>query len=416
MNDVRILSRGDLEAAVRIVGDSYPGMKLVTADDRERYRLRLADVMAEAPIAHFYGYFREQELLGLMVLWDWQMNFLQALLPAGGMGMLAIDPTHRKEHIARDMMWFYLRYYRELGTPLALLYPFRPDFYRQMGFGYGTKMNQYRLRPGSLPGEAPRNRVRVLAGSEDQRSVLECYARAVARTHGMIERHPRAIRQLFERPQYRIVGCVDGARISGYVVYSYESAGSWLLNDLHVHELLYEDAGAFQELLSFLHTQADQVRYVILDTLDEHFHLVPSDPRDGTEKIAVEVYHETNTQGVGLLVRVVDISRLFQLLADHDFGGQTCRLKLTVHDSFLPENDDSYTLDVVNGRLQPGKVARCEVEAELDVASFSSLVYGTATFRSLVRYGLATISDAACVDVVNRLFAVAEKPICLTYF
>lgn len=416
MDDIRLLNRGDLEAGVRIVADSYPGLKLVTADDRERYRLRLADLMAEAPIAHFYGCLREEELRGIMVLWDWQMNFLQARVPAGGMGLLAVDPTHRKEHIARDMVLFHLRYYRELGTPLALLYPFRPDFYRQMGFGYGTKMNQYRLRPGSLPGATSHGHVRALTGSEDQRSVLECYARMVGRTHGMIERQPRAIRQLFERPQYRIVGCVEGSHVSGYVVYSYESAGTWLLNDLHVHELLYEDAGTFHELMSFLNKQADQVRYVIVDTLDEYFHLIPSDPRDGTDKIAVEVYHETNTQGVGLLVRAVDTARLFGLLAEHDFGGQTCRLKLTVQDSFLPENSGSYALEVVKGHLQPGNPERCEVEVVLDVASLSSLLYGTATFRSLVRYGLATISDDAFTDVLNRLFAVEEKPVCLTYF
>lgn len=37
-------------------------------------------------------------------------------------------------------MFFYLRHYRERGTPLTALYPFRPDFYRSMGFGFGTKV------------------------------------------------------------------------------------------------------------------------------------------------------------------------------------------------------------------------------------------------------------------------------------
>jgi predicted acetyltransferase len=49
------------------------------------------------------------------------------------------------------MMLYFLRHYREQGAPLVALYPFRPDFYRQMGFGYGTKMDQHRVKPSALP-------------------------------------------------------------------------------------------------------------------------------------------------------------------------------------------------------------------------------------------------------------------------
>lgn len=40
---------------------------------------------------------------------------------------------------------------RDEGLALSALYPFRPDFYGRMGYGYGTKKAEYQLRPEAFP-------------------------------------------------------------------------------------------------------------------------------------------------------------------------------------------------------------------------------------------------------------------------
>jgi predicted acetyltransferase len=87
-----------------------------------------------------------------------------------------------------------------------------------------------------------------------------------------------------------------------------------------------------------------------------------------------------------------------------------------VEDSFLPENSGSTLLRFEQGRGKRLDGGKCDAEICLDIADFSSLLVGTASFASLHRYHLAEISDEAYVDPVSRLFAVEQKPVCTTSF
>ncbi len=64
---------------------------------------------------------------------------------------MAVGPECRQQHVGRALMLFCLCYYRERGTPVTSLYPFRPHFYRSTGFGYAIKMSRYLLKLPTLP-------------------------------------------------------------------------------------------------------------------------------------------------------------------------------------------------------------------------------------------------------------------------
>jgi predicted acetyltransferase len=177
--------------------------------------------------------------------------------------------------------------------------------------------------------------------------------------------------------------------------------------------------------MNFLHTQADQIRHVFINTQDEYFHHLLLDPRNGTDRLIPDVYHETNAQGLGLMYRVVDVPRIFDLLSGRDFGTpefgtQTCTVMLTIGDSFLPENAGSILLRFERGHVQRLDSvlhhAAYDAEVRLNIADFSSLLAGTVNFWTLYRYGLADISDGSYVETINRLFAVEQKPMCTTGF
>jgi len=79
------------------------------------------------------------------------MNLLSTKIPAGGIGFVGVHLLHKKEKVAKEILTYFIDHYKNLGASMALLYPFRPDFYKKMGFGFGTSMNQYKVKPSNLP-------------------------------------------------------------------------------------------------------------------------------------------------------------------------------------------------------------------------------------------------------------------------
>lgn len=415
MTEIRPLSPDDFDSAARIFGDAYPGFKIASEEERKRFSERARKLQEEEPTVQFHGLFRDGQLQGMMCFYDFSINFLQTRISAGGVGQVAVALPHKKEHVAKEMMTYFLHHYLNRATPLVALYPFRPDFYRRMGFGYGTKMNQYRVPPSALPRGHSKARVRYLT-PEDRQEVVACYERYVDRTHGMMSKSEREVKRLFGAPQHRILGYEADGAIRGYLVFTFEAGDTFLLNDIQVQEMIYDDAQALSELMTFLHSQADQIRHIIVNTQDEYFHYLLLDPRNDSQRLIPDVYHESNTQGVGLMYRVIDVPGLFDLLRERDFGGQTCTLQLDIVDSFLPENACSTLLRFEEGRLRQPDGGEHALSLRLDIAEFSSLLAGSIDFYSLFRYGLAEISDPAYVHTINRIFSVAQKPMCSTSF
>jgi len=286
-----------------------------------------------------------------------------------------------------------------------------------MGFGYGTKISQYRVRPASLPRGPSKAHVRRLATGDAPR-LSDCYNRFCAARHGLIARAERDVQASFGNPENKIIGYEQDGRIVGYLNFSFKPnrSDTFLRNDIVVHELVYEHAEALAELLTFLHTQADQIDYIFFTLHDESFHHLLFDPRNGTDNPIATLYQESNTQGVGIMYRVVNVRALFERLADHDFGGQTCKLKLTINDSFLPENGGELVVHFLNGHATVRDGGDYDIAIQLDIAEFSSLLMGVVSFTALQRYSLAAISDASAIGTVNRLFLSEAKPICMTLF
>jgi predicted acetyltransferase len=416
MDNIRRLTDEELEALAHVVANAYPGFEIKRAEQRAQLQKRLEEKRVQNPTIDYYGLFENGELLGGMRLHDFRVKVHGRMLDAGGVGMVAVDLLHKKRHVAKRMLEFFLRRYREQGAALSMLYPFRPDFYYKMGFGYGPQMNRYRVRPTAFP-RGPRRHLRSLT-PEDQTALAACYARHVARTHGMIARPDAIVQAMLEKPKHHVVGYVDetGA-VRGYLVLDFKSAGdNFLLNDLHVTEMIYEHRDVLAELLAFLAVQADQVNRVIVDTQDDRFYFLLADPRNGGEPLIHPVYQESNVQGVGLMYRVLDVRRWFERLEDHDFGGQTCRIKITIRDSFLPENAGSVVVHVQQGRAALTDDEEGDVEIRLGIAEFSSLAMGVISFERLHTYGLAEISDTDVLPTVTRLFAAPQPPICMTSF
>ncbi|MBN2336237.1 GNAT family N-acetyltransferase [Candidatus Bathyarchaeota archaeon] len=408
MSETRLLVDEDFEEYARIVLDAYPAMFTgVTEDRRQAWIERMKKTQREDDAENHYGCFRDGKLVGGMRLNDFKMTLYENPILVGGVGNVCVDLLHKKEHVGKEMMEYSHSHYRGRGAKMTALYPFRSDFYVEMGYGYGRKMNQYRFRPCDLP-RGSRENVSYL-GEPDKEAVKDCYNRYARRTHGMITKGDRFFGRFFRR--YKVVGYREGGEVRGFMAFTFKKLREdhFLLQNIEVQTLVYETPEALRGLMGFLAAQLDQVERVVLNTQDDDWHFLLHDPRDGVPNIFY-TSQETNVQGVGIMYRVIDTRGLFEELADHSFNGVSLRVRLDIRDSFIPENDCAVIVHFVDGKPKVVDGGGYDVEASMDVAWFSSLIMGVVDFRKLWTYGRATVSDESYVDALDTLFHSSVKP------
>ncbi|MBX2997552.1 MAG: GNAT family N-acetyltransferase [Caldilineaceae bacterium] len=410
MTEIRQLTEADLPLYAQIGADAYPGVQLSAEQILERYQRNFAQ-----DHIHFWGLFRDGKLLGAYQHYDFVMTLLDRPVTVGGIGGVAVALLHKKQRVAYQLLQHFVRDCRRKDQPLAWLYPFRPDFYRRMGFGYGTKLNQYRLEPTAFARRSGVDHLRF-ATEEDRAALTDSYNRYAAVTNGMIRRREKDFDQFFNKPEIRCVVYWEEDQIRGYLTYQFTPIpGNYLSSDLHVREVIYENPAALNEILSFIHLQFDQTSRVVLSTQDEFFALLLENPLNGSNRLTGG-YHESNTQAVGLMPRVVDTARIFAALADHNFGAQSVRLRLDLLDDFLPENAGTTILHVADGRARLVSDGAWDVMLRLHVRDFSPLLVGAVNLRWLAQTGLAELDDWGYLDAVHQLFLWHQKPICFTGF
>ena len=415
MSVIRLLRDGEFGEFLRIRLNAYPAMYTTapTEEQRANWIESMKTRQSEEGATRYYGCFREEKLVGCMILDDFRMTLYDGHILVGGVGDVCVDLLRKKEHVAKEMMEYFHKHYREKGACLTALYPFRPDFYRKMGYGYGAKMSQYRFRPDDLP-SGPKERVSYLDQSH-LKLVWDCYNRYAGQTHGMIEAKEVFFKQLLQR--FKVIGYKKGDSVEGFLAFNFKklSEEHQLLQDIAIRLLVYENPEALMALLGFLRSQSDQVNRIRLNTMDEDFHFLLQDPRNGNPHM-FHTSQESNVQGVGIMYRVINTAKLFQELRGHNFNGQSLRVKLNVVDTFLPENNGPVTVNFVKGVPKLTDGSAHDVEATLDVSWFSSLIMGVIDMRKLWEFKLVRLSDKSYLDRLDRLFHSAKKPVTIEDF
>lgn len=417
MQEIRKLTDAEIPQFVDIMVNAYPGLIENASEVKDKYTNILVEQQNKENSIDVIGLFRDQKLLGGMRLHPFTMNVYSKLLQVGGVGSVAVDLLHKKERVAKQLIQSFLDYYRTKNVSVVLLYPFRPDFYRKMGFGYGTKKHQYLIEPASFPNQATPDGL-VYLKYEDRKDLQDCFNRYAQKTHGMLLKSDHEVEMVFKNRDLRLVGFRNGEQLEGYIVFSFKKMSETNFNKLYliVKEFIYETPLALAKLCSFLHRQADQIERIEINTQDEYFEHLLHDARNGTDYLIPSVFHETNTSGTGIMYRIIDVETFFYEMREHVFGRETCTIQLVVNDSFLPENEQTVILQVKDGYISVGETVPVDVEMELDISDLSSLLLGSVDAKSLYTFGRMKLSDPTKLDMLHRLFFPFERPVCMTAF
>ena len=415
---IRQLNEDDFETLFSQQSRAYPTFFRAGGDQLARIREAVKKSLSR-PGVTWYGLFEDKRLAGSMRLHDYTVNFRGTPVASGGVGGVAVDLVDKKKQLAKRLMEFYIDHYLASDAPFGLLWPFRPDFYRRMGFGYGGRVYRYTVSPDALPDSELRSQVRTLSGN-DLTALADCYHRYAATVTGtVLEREqacPKFIADAVE--QERVVGYESDNRLDGFLIYQFgeKEKANFLQYDLLVTRLVYTTSASLAGLAGFLRAQADQVRSVILDIPDDSLHYFLADPRDAARELVAPVTHVTGKVGLGIMYRVLDVRRFFAAVGKASYGAQSVNIRFDIADSFVPGNAGTYTVAFSNGRANLIADEHAQVRIGLDIADFTSLILGAVTLEQLVVYRRATVSNEATISDIDSLFRVSHQPICLHPF
>lgn len=405
-----------IAALARLLVDAYPIMGITTRDALAAYgEQQLPEVLRVDQTAVVIAE-RDGVLAGAMRLYDYQMNVRGRDAFTGGVGAVAVALTHKRQGIARALIAWYLDHYRARGAPFAALHPFRLDFYRALGFGYGTPVLRFRFAPGTLRDDGARGTVRMLAET-DLDALLECYERVRAKTHGLIAKHRSTTARALADAATRYVAVEDAGTMRAFMQTTAAVADPELRNrdELIVRDLAYEDESYLAALLRYLRNQRDQFARIAIESQDAAFYLAATDPRDGSDRaVAPPASHRVAETGLGIMYRIVDIERA---LAHLPGSAAPFALRLGVDDPFQPATGGARTF-----RFEPHRsperddTAGPDATLAIGIHDLSSVVLGSLSVRDAVRHRLATVEPAGALAMVDAAFRADRPPYCTTRF
>ncbi|MFD9008950.1 GNAT family N-acetyltransferase [Streptomyces sp. NPDC059552] len=334
-----------------------------------------------------------------------------AVVPAAGVTMVGVSPTHRRRGVLTSLMRRQLDDIRAGGEPLAVLTASDPAIYGRFGYGpasyaLAVEVDTTRVRLSVPPG-TDAIRLRLV---DPQRALADCervYAALVPTRPGMPARQPGWEQQsLLDAPAMRGGGsplkCVVAEREDGEVVgYArYRVKPDWDLTGsegrVEVSDLDALDPAACAALWRFLFSidLTWTVRATRRPVDDPLLHLV-SDIRRS----------RTRTRD-SLHVRLVDLAAALEART----YGAPVDVVLAVRDPFGPWNEGRWRL-VADGK----GVARCtrteeEADLELSVRELGSAYLGGITLTSLGAAGLVRELRPGALAETSRAFAGDVAP------
>ncbi|MFF8829605.1 GNAT family N-acetyltransferase [Streptomyces sp. NPDC015131] len=117
-----------------------------------------------------------------------------ALVPAAGVTMVSVAPTHRRRGVLTSMMRRQLDDVFAGGEPLAVLTASEPAIYGRFGYGVATRQLRARIDTTrvrmSVPGGTDDVALRLVAPDKASAACEEVYARLVPGRPGMLARAP----------------------------------------------------------------------------------------------------------------------------------------------------------------------------------------------------------------------------------
>lgn len=331
------------------------------------------------------------------------------LMPMMGLASVAVSPDGRRRGIGRQMCRYALAHARERGDFISVLYPFRPDFYKSIGWGLVGELHSYRFRPESLSLDDNSLNVRMASPADDD-GIHACYDRIARQSNGPILRTPYAWKYLFNDVSAATHAIIyERGTIQGYAIVTYGQGASRESRPLFIRELLAESRDAYCGLLGWLSEQRDLWREMRYDArVEERFDLRLSDPRPPGERHARTLWDPSARIIRGPMLRIVNVQEALSKRRYPDDINLT--LKLTVYDSEVNDNHGECRVVLENGHAEIGRWpagAKADVQMFTTITNLSQIFAGELSVSEAVSVGGTEVRGP--VEGLDRAFRTRER-------
>ncbi len=392
--------RADVRALAVLWSRAFPDRR--TPDDRER---QLRAGAGYGGLEDSWVVKRRGRLLAACRLHSLHEYLTGVAVPMMGLAAVAVAPEARRKGLGAALCRNAIRIARERGDVVSVLYPFRPGFYRRLGWGYVGRLHAHRFAPAQLVVDRDAAAAVRPAESADRHALQSCYARVARASHGPIARSENVWHQHLGGHAYAAVVERKGSdSVGGYVIVV---PGRQRVNAdrrLRIRELVAEDRDAYHSLLAWIAAQRDQWPQATYEARpDEHFERWLDDPRPPRfPKPSRPLWDPIATILRGPMLRVLDVPAALQARRWAPTAG-TLRLRIEVRDAELPENLGPWLADVHDERaaLVQGPCNTADAAFTADASTFARIWTGE------IRASEAAVAGHAEVDDPDRLLDTA---------
>lgn len=335
-------------------------------------------------------------------------------LPAAGVTVVAVLPTHRRKGILTQMMREQLDDVRARGEPLAILWASEASIYHRFGYGlaslYGRldlEREQARFRDTT----DARGKVRFLTVEEAAKTLPAIYDRVQLRTPGMYRRshdwwvwhrlRDREHERAGASPLYCAVLELDG-RAEGYALYHVRP--DWDIVSkarVEVREAIAASATATREIWRFLFgiDLVERIQAPFLP-VDHPLLLMLAEPR----RLGF-------TLSDALWLRVVDLEAALSGRSYSCDGS----LVFEVTDELCSRNEGRWRLEVSGSE---GRVRRTSdaADLQLDIWDIGSVYLGGFDFTRLADAGRIRELTPGATSTASAMFHIERAPWCPEIF
>lgn len=381
-------------------------------------RIRDEDVAAWLPtfeadraIAAYDG----SRIVGTAGVLSFELTVPGGILPAAGVTLVGVQPTHRRRGVLRRMMRMQLDAIHDRGEPLAMLWASEGNIYQRFGYGLGTTRTRLAVeveRSQFRQPRVPAGTIRFVEVDEAKRLFPPIFDAVRAGRAGFFNRTPAFWDgEFFHDPEHWRRGASAAWHVlhevagesDGYARYrvreQWDDSGS--KSAVVLAELMATNPAAHLDLWRFL-LDIDLMHRL------EAWNIAADDP------ILLSVA-EPRRLGLGvgdaLWLRVVDVS---SALAGRRYRSDG-RIVFEVTDEFCPWNHRRWSLTVEAGMplVEPSTDAP---DIACDVTDLAATYLGAFTFAQLADAARVRELQPGAIERADGLFRTDRHPWCPKVF
>lgn len=378
-------------------------------EERDRFKKNLRP---ERTLAVFDG----KDMVATAGAFDFTLTVPGGRVPAAGVTVVGVAPTHRRRGVLRSMMKKQLEDSRAAGEPIAVLWASESGIYTKFGYGLAAEIASIRVeRPRAVFRDVSERfgKTRLVSHEEALDVLPKVYDRVCSETPGMFERtrdwwdahrlaDPESRRRGFG-PLYKVVVEKDGVP-EAYALY--HAKGEWDDDGipggtLDVEESMATSLDAEKTLWDFLFgvDLVDRVEAYFVQ-VDHPLKFILQDRR----RLRMRVRD-------ALWLRIVDVASALEARTYAAEG----RMLFDLADPFCPWNGGVWELEATAGKAVARRTDDVP-ELSLTAEDLGALYLGGNTFAQLKRAGRVVELREGAVGRADDLFRTDKAPWCPEVF